>query len=250
MPEETILELVKANVFGLGYIRSMDDLKDGDVEEAKSEGVRSLAKLLYREARVTFQRLLGSHPWFWGRYRSLIRRWWLSGVHLESRSISLKAKEERMLLAEVGAPLLIGPAAVCALGGVEHEYRALSRPVEHYLVACVLMDHLKDWEEDLRAGRSNLFNRAATGGRSWESVELSREHVYQELYGGSTLHDYFGLALDHLRQASAAAKEVDSLQQAEYLEAFYQHCVERRNSIQRKTAVELRRAAEILLVDL
>ncbi|MCJ7825284.1 MAG: hypothetical protein MUP44_10320, partial [Anaerolineales bacterium] len=174
-------QLVAATVFGLGYVRLHDDRRDGEAASGSGEISRRLELLLKQAAESELRALLGEHRWFWEQYQRDLGHW-----HQASRNAQLLTNVfevnpgSLIQLGDIGAPLLIVCAAGYALQTGKQSLELLTTPVRHYLAAVVLYDHLKDWQEDLAAGRPNLFITAMLGATAGDKdPEEIRAALYQ-----------------------------------------------------------------------
>jgi hypothetical protein len=109
--------VVVANLLGLGYVRLMDDCRDGENPGLGFADMNRLAHVLYDAAISTYVDLIGTNPWFWNQVESLLSEW--RRVRSDHTSFdALQATDAEMQqLAQVGSPLHIGSAALCAVAG-------------------------------------------------------------------------------------------------------------------------------------
>lgn len=210
--------LVAVNVFGLGYIRLHDDRRDGERQEADEVAARALEALLFEAASGELHELVGEDPSFWHSFEAIMAGWEQAAIDpaadIDVRSMS-PAQIDR--LADIGAPLLITCAACAALGPGIPEHGAMEKPVRHYLSAAVLYDHMKDWADDLAAGRPNLFVAAMLENQPENpDHDTIRQQIQRALIQIHDVQSYSALVIQELVRGADAA-------QALGMETFAQH---------------------------
>ncbi|MGA9532925.1 MAG: hypothetical protein WBR18_09435, partial [Anaerolineales bacterium] len=193
LAEATQRRLVMANAFGLLALKIDDDLADGELEPLPGTG--GLFNLLLAEAENILKvDILQSNP-YWIEHQRVLTTW--RRRHGSSRTPARRRIDPSgPVLSGAGAPLHLCGRAVCLLS----DRSDLSAPVDavlsHYLSAFVLLDHLKDWPADLRAGRPNTFleqvveedvgvNAAAAAGLAWSAI------------AGGAAYERYVAAIDH-----------------------------------------------------
>ena len=206
------------NVFGLGYIRMHDDRRDGEIHLADEVTARALETLLFEAAWGELHRLVGEDPSFWHAFEAIMVRWEQAAID-PAPEISVRSMSPAELnrLADVGAPLLITCAACGALRPGTPEHDAIEKPVRHYLSAAVLYDHMKDWKDDLAAGRPNLFVAAMFDDQpETQDHDTIRQRIQRGLIQTYDVQSYSALVIRELLHGADAA-------QAHGLDAFAQH---------------------------
>jgi hypothetical protein len=199
--------LVGINVLGLGYVRIHDDYLDGEAPKGDPSTLRRLETKLFQAAQNELRMLLGDDAWFWDAFDALMGRWYAAELWLDGDSNVLKMKPaERGRLPDFGAPLLISCAACVALKPDTLDLVALTKPVQHYLTAAVLYDHMKDWRDDLAGERKNLFIQALLGNQA-SSLDRAVVHrgIYRALIIGDDVSDYIDLVLQELMLGAESA---------------------------------------------
>lgn len=158
LSDTQLKHLVAANVYGLGYVRLLDDRHDGEIPSQENEAIRSLEAILFQAALSEFQQLLGDNAHFWEFFEVTLARWHQAeGLLPHNLNVLEMTRVQIASLADVGAPLSIACAAGRLLDPASPALAVLTDPVRHYLIAAVLYDHLKDWPEDLASARPNHF---------------------------------------------------------------------------------------------
>jgi len=207
LTEADVQHLVAANVFGLGYVRMYDDRRDGEASSMSRLAGRRLEASLLGAAEGEYSLLLGEETWFWDRFHGHLLRW-KQAMKLSHFRFSADdpASSIQAGLADIGAPLLIVCAAVCGLSGDLSRLELLEAPIRHYLASAVLYDHLKDWPEDIAAGRPNVFVRwmLAPGGGEWNAAGTPGA-LDAAFSGLEHVAGYVNLLLDQLELAARCA---------------------------------------------
>jgi len=245
LADDAIRELMLCNVFGLGFVRLVDDLADGESPWPETAGVNSekdpgwqppshndgvllqveLHHLFSRQIRWTAHRIRrsstgkgGAHQgelharFFLYCYHACIRRW-LQATSERARQpgtpFRLYTDSDFLQLAERGAPLEICCAAACALAGRPRALRSVAQVIDELLVACVLLDHVYDWAVDLKAGRYNAFVAYCSDlAQCGPNRESNREAVLKELYAGDVGRSYLACIQQYLGKASNGAATI------------------------------------------
>lgn len=247
LPQTICTSLVEANVLGLGYVRLMDDCSDGQAGPLGPEASMRLAQALYHEAIATYERLIGPHDWFWGRLDRFLVDWRSAGTQALSVDVFRATHTEIHGLRLLGAPLQICLAAVCALAGEENQFDRLAAPINSYLVASVLIDHMSDWGDDLAGGRPNLFVRALMGEQLPVSrIDESKRRMAEAMLDPRRSEAYLDLALGEIRDAISASRleSLDPL--TEYLCLLERETREAADQLVGRIHTLLRRAAELV----
>jgi hypothetical protein len=214
-----IRKLVLANVLGLAYVRLRDDRIDGENHEIPDEASIHLESLFLSRALETLQFEVGENPVFTARLNHYLAAWKASA----STPAFFPAFDLRALthLVGEGAPLLIVSEAVHALAGMHVDRESLSAPVQNYLIAAVLYDHLKDWRADIMVGRKNYFISAMLGSDAVEELNLNVEHaVFSVMLHGVKLEKYCYLINQALAQGVESARACGLVQFAQHLAAL------------------------------
>jgi len=247
LPQTVCARLVEANVLGLGYVRLADDGADGQTGSLDLEETRRLADSLYPAAIAVYEDLIGPNPWFWQQLERFLTEWRSAGLQVLSVDVLDANHEGLQGLARLGAPLQICVAAVCALAGQEEHLARLAAPVNSYLVASVLIDHLCDWREDLRAGRPNLLVRSLLGEQMpGIPIDESQLRMAEAMLQPGRVNTYLKLAAGELRDAISASRRerLDGL--ADYLGLFEEETRQTADYLVGEIRSLLRQAAEML----
>jgi hypothetical protein len=160
LSSEVCRDLTLANVFGLAYLRVVDDWLDDETSFAQV--TPRLATAFLRASTARFRRHLRARAGFWGRYRAALSRWMHATLASRARPSGERVPASQFP-AELGAPLRITCAAVVSLAHQEAMQETLREAVDAYVSAAVLLDHAKDWREDLEANRPNRFLQEVLG---------------------------------------------------------------------------------------
>jgi hypothetical protein len=93
--------------------------------------------------------------------------------------------------------------------------------LEHALVSAVLLDHAKDWADDLVAGRYNVFvDYASPHPQTERTRDQNRRQVLEELCLGDAARPYFDAMRKHLQLAIEQAQAIDCPELTQYLQSF------------------------------
>lgn len=218
MPEAVQRELVLANVFGLAYVRLRDDRVDRESPAISAARSRELEEALMAQASRIYRGLIGPTSIFWTHFDHSLQRWREAKLpRVVSPDFSVGELES---LAEFGAPLYISCAAAHALADTDMPLESLIQPVEGYLSAAVLYDHLKDWRADISAGRPNLFCQAILTDDQPAERETLIARMQMEYLRQDRLMMYCETIFKALVQAAASAQTVGLTQFAQHLNAL------------------------------
>jgi len=217
LPETVQQRLVAVNALGLTALRLLDDLADGDLPASPFH--RTFADRCQAAAENLLGDLIEPGSDFWDQYRSILAGWKRRQAEggFQIPDLPPNAGSDPSL---AGAPLYLSAAAVCAIAGRRDLYLPMRSALADYLTAAVLIDHFKDWQQDLSAGRSNLFVDRLLPGTTIPSNVNKRAHVWSKLGAGGQVDDYLaevGAALD---SAIDGALHLGSRSMASYLEAY------------------------------
>jgi hypothetical protein len=223
LPAAQQRQLVAANVLGLAYVRLVDDRHDSENAEGQTDVSLQLEDVLLEAASGEYRQLLGDAAWFWSRFENRLERWRMALQHdLNWTGRTALEADPCTQLADIGAPLMIGCAAVCVLSGALGELEKLEAPVRHYLAAAVLYDHLKDWQADLAAGRSNVFVRWMLHAEAGAAIGVDPlTGMYAALTDVRQVELYTGLVLDQLVKGIDRARAVGMEGFADHLQGLH-----------------------------
>jgi hypothetical protein len=210
LDRERSLALAGANVLGLGYIRLQDDLYDADLPREEIAPATSLSAVLYGRWVRAYRELLAADSLFWDYFDGCMSEWLRSmteGCSAGPQPFSAWGDGDWDALADRGAPLKICVAATCVLSGQPDRIGSFAAIVHDVLVAAVLLDHAKDWEADLAAGRVNAFLAYCcdSGGTTDDSPRGHRA-VAREWTTGRAGAPYFRLIENRLTAAERRAE--------------------------------------------
>jgi hypothetical protein len=242
--------LVLSNVFGLAYIRLLDDLVDGEVDQASWKSTILLASALYQQAMLPYTQFFDAKSPFWDYLEQFMAQWRRATLSSnEPPTTDFRSYEEAdfLRLAERGAPLKICCAGACLLAGREEVIPTLTSAVDHLLVGAVLLDHARDWADDLATGRYNAFVAyASPQPQVPHQQEANRLRVLEEIYLGDAAGPYFDLARKHIQIAIEKARAVDCPGLSQYLISFESQTVTYGERLADEARARLRVAAEQL----
>jgi hypothetical protein len=219
LSEDVVGRLVAANALGLGYVRLIDDCRDRENARLEFADMERLANVFYRAAIGVYLELLGPHAWFWSQVGKFLHQWRAVGFDDVSIDVFHAAGAQVQRLAHLGSPLHIGGAAVCAISGQEARLAEMTLPIHHYLIASVLLDHMADWQEDLQAGRPNLFVRALLHDEpsGWQPPRATMQ-LREAFLRTRPVQDYLGLVARHFHIALFLSRDQRLHGLAKYLE--------------------------------
>ena len=242
--------LVLSNVYGLAYIRLQDDLVDGEVDQASRKSAILLTSALYHQAMLRYIRLFGWRSPFWGYFEQFMAQWrraTLSSNERPASNFQSYQEADFLRLAERGAPLKICCAGACLLADQEEVIQILTSVVDHLLVGAVLLDHARDWADDLTAGRYNAFVAyASLQPQVPDQREANRLRVLEELYLGDAAQPYFDLVRKHIQMAIETAQAVCCPGLRQYLTSFESQAVAFGEHLADEARTRLRTATEQL----
>ena len=178
--------LTLANVYGLAYIKLLDDLIDNETTAGDQRTALLLSTVLHRRWLLAYTTLFSGTSPFWGYFERYMTQW-VSAELQSPPAGNLRDSAETDLrgLGERGAPLKICAAAACLLTQREALLPLLESALDHLLIGAVLLDHALDWRADLAGGRYNAFVACATSlPQTPEHVDANRRAVLQELLVG------------------------------------------------------------------
>ena len=242
--------LVLSNVYGLAYIRLQDDLVDGEVNQASLKSTILLANALYHQAMLHYIRLFEWRSPFWGYFEQFMAQWrraTLSSNEPPTTDFGSYEEVDFLRLAERGAPLKICCAGACLLADREEVIPTLTSAVDHLLVGAVLLDHARDWADDLAVGRFNTFVACASPQpQAPHQQEANRLKVLEEIYLGDAARPYFDLVRKHIQIAIETAQAVDCPGLSQYLLSFEGQAVTYHERLANEARARLRAATEQL----
>ena len=205
LDETTTIDLMLANVLGLGYVRLQDDLADGGVEKAALPATVCLSALLYQEWMALYRRLLAASSPVWtycARYQSQWIEATLYSNQQPEAAFAADNDNDLLRLAARGAPLKICCAGVCLLADHEEKIVPLTSAIDYLLAGMVLVDHAADWMDDLAAGRYNAFvHSISSHAQTPEHQEINRRRVMEEIFLGDAGRPYLELARRSVQRA-------------------------------------------------
>ena len=160
LPVVSTADLTLANVVGLAYVRLRDDLVDGEIPEGDRRTILMLATVLYQKWLLMYTGLFPGGSSFWASFERYMVQW--AGATLRNdrppaRNFSEYDDLDLHHLGARGAPLKICAAGTCLLAGRDELIPQLEAALDRLLIGAVLLDHARDWNEDLAAGRYNAF---------------------------------------------------------------------------------------------
>ncbi len=238
--------LVTANVFGLGYVRLIDDRRDAEISGGDVRTSASLETLFLNAAEHELHQLLGDDPWFLEKYGAIMTEWGRMAHHDFAAGVLGMSPGQLDRLATIGAPLLVCCAATVALKNRLHALESLITPVRHYLVAAVLYDHAKDWRADLDAGRVNYFIQSMLD--SWnDSADpyVTRLGMYQAIIDGEKPRAYMDLVGRELALGIESANRTDLQPFASHLGGLALEVRASRDQMQEKVRHHLTQGMEL-----
>ena len=241
--------LVLSNALGLAYTRLMDDLVDGDVERGAEGVVAMLANVLYHHVIRRYIGLLGDDTRFWDRFEGLMSRWRQATVSRTGPGTadSRPLQESHLLaLAERGAPLKVGCVAACLLSQREEAMPALLSALDHWLVVVVLLDHARDWADDLAAGRFNALV-AHVDHRPRNSSGETRFAVAEAILLGDAMGTYHDVIRRHLGRAAQMARAAGCSTLSQQMEALGDQALVHSERLENQARARLRAATQQLL---
>lgn len=248
LPPHAIHKMMLGNVLGLGFLRLIDGLIDDENRVADRTTTISLAMLLYHRALRRYQDLLPNNPTFMAAVDGYLLQW-SNAIHSSNTGFAggyRVLKQDRFQhLAQLGAPLKICCVAACTLTQQEGVLDDLLLCIDHYVISAVLLDHFKDWQEDLRANRTNLFVDALLQGVQGSlSGQQLRNHVFEAILSGDGPQEYFSAILEHAQLAVVQASKVSCSELEVYLSTFYKKIAAHAHRFEQDIEMVLRRAGQ------
>jgi len=248
LDETTTVDLMLANVFGLGYIRLQDDLADGDVEKTTLPATVCLGALLYQEWTALYRRHFTAISPFWTHFSRYQLQWIEATLHSNqwaSAGCATLGDDDLLRLAARGAPLKVGCVGACLLADREEMIDPLTSAIDHLLAAMVLVDHAADWADDLAAGRYNAFvHYVSSLAQTPEHRELNHQRVMEEIFLGDAGRPYFDLARRAVQQATRLAEPVAGRELLDHLRWFEGEVVAQGGGLADQARAALRRATQ------
>jgi hypothetical protein len=147
-----------------------------------------------------------------------------------------------------GAPLKTCVAAACLLAQRESSLGQLEQALDYLLIGAVLFDHVRDWTDDLAAGRYNAFIAYVSGWpQTPDYYEANRRAVTQELVVGQVGGPYFQLLRCELVAARALAHQAGCQDLARYISWLRHEVISYSKGMKIRARDQLHRALEPLL---
>ena len=250
LPADLTQTLVLSNVYGLSYVRLQDDLVDGEVDRVSWESTILLAAALHHLWMSQYVQLFAGTSPFWRYFEEFMAQWLRATLRSnEPPAIDFQSyREENFLrLAERGAPLKICCAGACLLASRRELIAPLTSAVDHFLVSAVLLDHAKDWADDLAAGRYNVFVAyVSPQPQGPDQQENHRRQVLEEICWGEAARPYFDRVQKHVHIALEKAQAVDCPGLNQHMRSFESQVVTIRDRLADETKAWLRTITEQL----
>jgi predicted ATPase len=211
LPDAATHALILANVYGLGYTGLQDALIDGEVEPGERSLTMRLAGALYRLCIQQYRPWFPADSPFWPQQSLFLRQWqqatFASAAQPHDDFHSFMA-HSYLVLAWRGAPLKICCVGAHLLARRAAALTPLLAAIDHHLTAAVLLDHQRDWREDLAAGRYNAFVHLASPlPQIAQEAEANRARVRALILQPQAAAPYFDLMQKHLELAVTYARE-------------------------------------------
>jgi hypothetical protein len=214
IPADVSEGLVLANAYGLGFVRLVDGMVDGEDLGFETREAASLAVALYRlwtaqccEVVCGVEQPAALN--FWERFAGFLSAWLEVSLDGSLPRVPFRAYAEPDFrrLAARGAPLKVCCAAACFLSGRERDLPALEDAIDQLLVGAVLLDHALDWREDLAAERANAFIAYASAlPQTAENRDENRRRVVEAMLSRHGARSYFARISVRLRAARRTAR--------------------------------------------
>ena len=221
LPAGPTADLTLANVVGLAYVRLRDDLMDGEIPEGDRRTALMLATALYRTWLLAYTDMFASGSPFWAFFEQYMAQWAGATLHDDpsaARRFSEYDDLDLRRLGARGAPLKICAAGACLLAGRGERIPQLEAALDHLLIGAVLLDHARDWADDLAVGRYNaLVAHASPLAQAAEHAEANRRAVLQELMVGKGARPYFAVLRQQLQTAIDGSRAAGVPALAEYV---------------------------------
>jgi hypothetical protein len=242
--------LVLANVYGLGYIGLQDDLVDGEMDDESRALKVCLAGALYR---LWTEQCIGYFPAaspFWQQCHLCMNQWLLATLQSNQQpntDFFTFVRESYLHLAWRGAPLKICCAGAHLLAQIEFDLHALLDAVDHLLAAAVLLDHERDWQEDLAAGRYNTFVHFASPlPQVLGEQEANRRQVLEKILLERATAPYFELIQEQIDFAMEKAQVAGCMGLLTYLQDFSADIRAHQTQLADNVTAALQRASSIV----
>ncbi|UCF62391.1 MAG: hypothetical protein JSV37_06745 [Anaerolineaceae bacterium] len=223
---DVIRALTLSNVLGLAFLRLVDDQVDGENQVADSVTTVSLATRLYHLAFQPYRELMMDLPQFWDQAGKYLAQW-TNAIFASTRppqeSLRDFSQDHYQLLAQLGAPLKICCLAAWSLSNQQLDLQNLLLSIDHYVIGAVLLDHYKDWQNDLHAHRHNLFvNHVLQGDKTLLTQDELQSLVQEAFLRVEVLDSYFSIILKQVQTAQAYASKVRCNELEQHLHSFHQ----------------------------
>lgn len=224
LADEVSLTLALCNLLGLTYVRIQDDLTDGEVVAPHRSASMALATVAFQQAIISYARLFGDDERFWMALEQRLGQWAQSLAARPDLLPGFTAHPQHPALrrlSHAGAPAHIGLAGACLLSQRDDLLPRLSAALDDWLLANVLLDHARDWQADLEAGRYNYFIAHTTAIEQIPShSQAIRRHLLELTYLGDGGQAYFDFVLALLANAQVTARPAACTRLSLYLEWF------------------------------
>lgn len=244
----TRFELTVGNILGLASIRLSDDLADGAVAAEDRAAAPVVARALRGAALDFYRRTFAADSLLWPRTDG-----WLTQTGAGSLDAAgpaapavMGSRREAALLAQRGAALKIPAFALALLTGRTAVFPALEECLERAVAAMVLYDHFTDWQEDLVAGRWNVFV-AHLSPRAPGVAQPGRPGVVSALLAGDLTASYFERCADHLAVAVEAARTAHVHALADHLLGLARQIDDHGHAVERHYAAVARQATALFM---
>lgn len=228
--EEATYAVAVANVLGMIYIRSLNDLSDGAHEPIHHVRSLVLGPLLYTHCLNQFCALFPPTSPFW-KYLVGYMQQWAHAIALERERHWFRALDydlEELLCVAIGkgAPEKICCAALALLGGQGSLIPVLEKAMDLRSAVAQLVDDFQDWKEDLTNHRYNVFLTAVMSEEQRHDPSLfSLEAACEAFYRSSQILALFDCLADYARQVENEVAEVGFPLLSEMCEKSVHLCV-------------------------
>jgi hypothetical protein len=260
LPAELSAGLVLANVYGLAFVRLVDDLADGGdagIEPAAAVLLAGAMQTLWiAQLRVVVEGVSrgpsgpGAAARFWLDFHEYQSQWLRALLDDRLPSAPFRAYTEADFgsLARRGAPLKVCCAAACLLAGRERDLPALEDAIDRLLAGAVLLDHALDWPEDLAAGRANAFVAYASDlPQTPDHRDANRRAVLECILLGDGARPYFARIGARLRAAGATAGALQCAGLAAFLSWLDRETQAYASRLRGEASARLRAAAGVFM---
>lgn len=191
----TVQALTRCNLLGLGFVAAQDDLMEAGGQQA-DEALAALAAVLHEAALAELRAFFAASDPFWRFYQQIMTQWQQaqrSGDQIVDIPFAVWQRDQLAQCGWRGAPLKITATAACLLAGRAALMARLHATLDALLVAQVLLDHLDDWQEDLAAGRFNIFVAFAADRPQWPVQRDDNQRRTQQILMRGNPAPYFAL---------------------------------------------------------